>query len=316
MKSRSITAVFFVLFILSGLYAQDKMSFKELSSMNDGRYGMGYATDGNNIYAASGGMGGAQTLADDIEVYNIATNTWTVASSGIMPRRYCNAEYLPSQHKLYLFNGEYITSAMKALTPRVDVYDVLTKDLTIGTDNPYPVKNAGSAMWNDKIYFFGGEDANGPTDRFYEYDPAAGTWKRLNNMLSAKQTTGKIVDGVLYIFGGFNGSNMLRTIEAYDFKTETWKEIGKILRRISASASAADGRYIWLAGSYEKLGYLASYDTKTAEYKEYNSDMTRRRWAGAVIVKETLFIFGGNQSPRAISTLSNTECANISLNSK
>jgi hypothetical protein len=46
---------------------------------------------------------------------------------------------------------------------------------------------------------------------------------------------------------------------------------------------------------------------------KYESTMTERRHAGAQIIGNSLYVFGGNQDAASITSLSNTEIADISF---
>lgn len=312
MKKISFVVSLLILFFSNFLFAQNKIEFKQLSKMVYDRFGMGYCSDGNYIYAVAGGTGGPPDILRNVERYDPSSDKWEIIIEGLMPRRYCNAEYVPSENKIYIFNGEYFTTSSNILTKYVEVIDLNTNTVTAGPDNPYPVRNAGSAVWDNKIYFFGGQNHYGVTNAFYEFDPAKGVWKQLPDLPHSRQTSGKIVDGILYVFGGFDGVQRLKRVDAYNIKEGKWTRLEDLPFRISAHSTATDGKNIWLVGSYEDLDYLAMFNTETKKLTIYDSNMTRRRNAGSVALGGKLFIFGGNQNARTISALNNVEIAKIS----
>lgn len=311
MKKIMLVLASFIFILSNLLLAQPKIEFKQLSKMVYDRFGMGYCSDGNYIYAVGGGTGGPPDILRNVERYNPLTDKWELIIEGIMPRRYCNAEYVPSENKIYIFNGEYITKFSKILTKYVEVIDLNTNTITSGTDNPFPVWNAGSAVWDNKIYFFGGQNHYGVTNAFYVFDPAKGEWKQLPDLPGSRQTSGKIVDGILYVFGGFDGVQRMKRVDAYNIKEGKWSRLEDLPFRISSHSTSTDGKNIWLVGSYEDLDYLAMFNTETKKLIIYNSNMTKRRHAGSIALDGNLYIFGGNQNVRSLSALRNTEIASL-----
>ena len=313
MKKFTLLSVLIYLVSALTVDAQVNITFNALADMTSKRYGMGYTCDGKNIYAFTGGTNISPYYSSSMEIYNIENNTWTEIRNDLIPRRYGSAEYISSQNKIYIFNGLYYGSNSSiAYTDTIEIYDVNTKELSYRTSNPYPVRYAGSAVWNNKIYVFGGSNANGPSNRLYVYDPANDQWTRLADMPEAKQTSGRIVDGILYVFGGYNGSVTSTRIDAYDIQTNTWSSLGNMPIGVSSHATAVSGKYIWLVGSYTDLQLLATFNTETHTFTQLSSNMTGRRHAAAVVVGNNLYIYGGAQTSHSTSALRSLEFADIS----
>jgi len=292
-----------------GAVPENDLQFTSLADMNDARYGAGYTFDGTYIYSICGGLGKPPHKSTKVERYDIVTNTWTIFATGLIPRRYCSAEYISSQDKIYVFNGD--TYSNSTFTDTVEIIDVQTGEISYSAANPYPVKYGGSAVWNDKIYLFGGGKSIGFSNRLYEFDPASLVWTRLPDMPEAKQTNGEIIDGVLYVFGGYDGSTSKR-IDAYNIQNSTWTSLGDMPVGISTHAAAKSGENIWLVGSYDDIKFLAVYETESNDFRQLNSDMTGRRHAGAAAAGNYLYIYGGNQASDLFTTLKSLEYADIS----
>lgn len=288
---------------------EDDLQFTTLADMNDARYGAGYTFDGNYIYSICGGIIESPWKSTNIERYDLASNTWTEFITDLIPRRYCSAEYVPSQNKIYIFNGDTYTGS--TYTDTVEIVDVLTGELSYSATNPYPVTYGGSAVWQNRIYLFGGRNSDGVSNRLYEFDPQTNNWTRLPDMPEAKQTNGEIINGVLYVFGGYDGTTSKR-IDAYNIQNSTWTALGEMPVGISTHATAKSGKDIWLVGSYDDIKFLAVYDTVANNFTQLTSNMIGRRHAGAVVVEDNLYIFGGNQASSNASTLKSLEFANIS----
>ncbi len=285
---------------------QKDIALIALSDMNVARYGSASATDGNYIYAICGGTFRNSGRVTNIERYDPTNDTWTEFVSGLMPRRYCSAEYVSSQNKIYILNG--------SSTNIIEIIDIPSSGITDTPTNPYPVVYGGSATWNDKIFIFGGSNPDGYSSRFYEFDVSTETWTRLPDMPEAKETSGEIVDSILYVLGGYNGSVSTR-IDAYDIQDATWRHIGEMPIGISAHATAVSGKEIWLAGSYTNLQSLAVFNTETNEFTQLSSNMTGRRHAAAEFIGNRLYIFGGGVTPRgpALGSLEYADVSNYTI---
>lgn len=295
----------------SNIFAQDSLTFNSLADMTTNRYGFGYTYDGEFIYAVSGGKNISPYNSSSMEMYNLSNNTWTEIRNDLIPRRYVSAEYISSLDNIYIFNGHYYGSNPSiAYTDTIEIYNVTSGTLSYSTSNPFPVEYAGSAVWNNKIYVFGGSNSSGSSNRLYEYNPENDQWTRLADMPEAKQTSGRIVDGKLYVFGGYNGS-VSKRIDMYDIQTNTWTFIGEMPVAISAHGTAVLGKYIWLVGSYNDLKFLALFDTGTYKFTQFYSNMTGRRHAGTIANDDSLYIFGGNQTSASSSALNSMEVANV-----
>ncbi len=244
-----------------------------------------------------------------MERYDVMGNSWFEFITGLIPRRYNSTEYISSQNKLYIFNGNTYTGS--TYTDTVEIVGITTGELTYSASNPYPVEYAGSAVWNGKIYIFGGSNSGLYSNRLYEFDPTTFEWTRLPDMPEAKQTSGRIVDGKIYVFGGYNGTVSTR-IDVYDIQKGTWTLLGHMPIGISAHATTVSGKYIWLVGAYNNLQSIAIFNIETSVFSQLTSNMTGRRHAGAIAVDNNLYTFGGNQTSSSISALNSLEYADIS----
>ena len=290
--------------ILKTKSGEDDLEFKPLANMNYARFGAGYTFDGNYIYSVSGGISDSPWLSKSIDRYNLTNDTWTEFTTGLIPRGYCSAEYVSSQNKIYIFNGNTYTGV--TYTDTIEIVNAGTGTISYSASNPYPVEYGGSAVWNDKIYVFGGSNSGVYSNRLYEFDPQSDSWTRLPDMEEAKQTSGRIIDGVLYVFGGYNGS-VSKRIDAYDIQSSSWEKMADMPVGISAHATVGHCKYVWLVGSYDNIQSLAVYDTETNIFTQLSSDMIGRRHSGSVVARDNLYIFGGNQASSNSSALQSLE---------
>ena len=259
-----------------------------------GSYGMATTTDGKYIYAFNGSE--PTKISTSALRYNPESKQWERWLESLIPKRYANAEFVAGQNKIYVFNGE-------RRGKDGNVIEVVGTDGTVAQSsvkNPSPSRYAGSAVWENKIYVFGGSTAG---EKIYSkglsvFDPTDSSWKQLAEMPEAKETDGEIVNGVLYVIGGWDGVSSSRRIDAYDIKTGKWSAVGVLPFGISAHRLRASGEKIWIAGSYNDKDTLAVFDTKTREVTVWTSNFTPRRHVGLEILNGELFVFGGNQAAR------------------
>ncbi len=276
---------------------QYKLKFSKankMGRMDEGRYGMGYATDGKYIYAIYGRSRNTHYTTKS-ERYDIANDSWSKYFNNKTDKRYISAEYLNG--KIYLFNGY---NQDNSLNKKVEVIDTLTGEVSYLKDNPVPVCKSGTAVWNDKIYVFGGVDVKGRQiknhyhNQFYLFDPLKDTWTLLGVIPEHKHTTGVIVDGILYTFGGYN-NHELSSIHSYNITDSTWTYIGEAPLDFSSNAITKHGDFVWIVGSYNKTGLLAVFSTITHEFNLIEANLVGRKHAGAVVVNDKLYVFGGGR---------------------
>jgi N-acetylneuraminic acid mutarotase len=129
----------------------------------------------------------------------------------------------------------------------------------------------------------------------YQFDTQTQQFTPLADMPEHLQAAGTIVNGTLYTFGGYDeflhrGS---QSINAYDIKTNTWHTVGKLPQTISANAVVASGNLIFVVGNYDDESFLGYFDVNTQKFTQLKSNMEGRRAAGAAIVDNKLYVFGG-----------------------
>ncbi|MFC1784317.1 Kelch repeat-containing protein [Candidatus Neomarinimicrobiota bacterium] len=288
-----------------------KLKFSKISKlekMPKGLYGMSYVTDGEYIYVINGKshlnlMTKAISVNNkDIFAYNIETNKWFIYPDNLNAKVYGNAEYI--DRNIYIFNGQYQINdgytIREGANKKVEVFNTKTNNVSIIENNPFPAYQAGSAKWNGKVYVFGGAlSQHLISNNLLEYDPKTDEWKRLSDIPYRGQVKGEIIDGVLYIFGGRLGNRRSsKDIYSYDISNDTWNYIGEMPKRLSANAITIHSEFIWLIGDYSNLSRVSVFNTKTNEFINIKSNLLGRRYAGAEIIGNKLFVFGGARESR------------------
>jgi len=312
----------------------------KLEEMKKGVYGMGYTTDGKYLYGINGSVmghfiksgistgsmkqsgeyvGGTNTRRVTLSNptahlfrYSIEDDKWSVIPNILKPKKYTSAEFVNG--KIYVFNGQESefndNRDYRTAVKGVEIVDPYLSKVSIVKNNPNPVWYSGSAVWNNKIYTFGGAlNESQHSNKLHVLDTVNETWRRLTDMPEHKQTRGEIVNSVLYVFGGYNGT-VLSKMHTYNIEKDEWQYIGKLPFGISANAITKHGDFIWLVGDYNRLSMVGAFNTKTNKFHVIKSNMMGRRHAGAEVIGNKLYIFGGNRESSG-SFLTSIQAADI-----
>ncbi|ASK30655.1 hypothetical protein CEY12_11260 [Chryseobacterium sp. T16E-39] len=281
------------------------LQFENLRNMSVGRGAIASVIVNDNIYVSNG----YQEKASDakyIEKYNITDNKWSVLNSTLLPKRFANSETY--DNKIYIFNGWG--------NSHLEILDLATNTVKKGATNRSYTGNSGSAIYNGKIYVFGGSGLKGAaktvfSNKFQYYDIASNTWNSLPNMPTAKETKGKIVNDKLYVIGGFNGTPS-RLINIYDLKTNLWVDQYTMPVGISGHSLAVSGDKIFIVGGYNFQNFIAYFDTTTNKFHQLSSNMIPRRHAAAEVYNNKLYIIGGSTTSLTSSAIKSIQVADIS----
>lgn len=301
LKTKSFLLFFFGLCLA---HAQT-LHFKQLSDMSVKRGATSSTIADGNIYV-SNGYKDSDGNATFIEKYSIKDNRWTVINATLVPKRFGNSETYGN--KVYIFNGWG--------NSHLEIIDLETHQKTKGAVNRAYTGNAGSAIYNGKIYTFGGSGLNNAattvfSDRFQYYDIATNTWHPLPKMPNAREARGKIVNDKLYVIGGFNGTSS-RLVNVFDLKKNLWTEQYTMSAEISGHSLAVSGTKIFIVGGTNNQNFLAYFDTETNKLYKLSSNMIPRRHAAAEIYNNKLYIMGGSTASSTKSSIKSVQVADIS----
>ena len=128
----------------------------------------------DSLYAYTiGGFSGRSMLTQALK-YDPRINEWSELANGLTPRAQATACYVPATQKIYVMGG--ITSWRNFIyADSIDAIDVKTgKVEVLPINNPMPTAYGGSAVWENKIYLFGG--ATGANDERSGGNMGSGTF--------------------------------------------------------------------------------------------------------------------------------------------
>lgn len=272
-------------------------------------------TDSSYAYTI-GGVSLKSGLSRQALKYDPVSDQWIQLSNKIKPVVQASAGYIAATHKIYIIGG--LTSLINfSLFGAVQTVDVKTGEVEqLKIENPMPRAYAGSAVWNNKMYIFGGSTKvttgfqGVSTNAFYEFDPLTNIFTKLPDMPEAVQTSGTVVNGILYVFGGYNSqlNKTSKNIYAYDIQQQKWQLVCKSPVDLTANGISAYGDLIFITGGYYNQGLTAYLNTITHEFKVIKSNLSPRKHSSAVSLYGHLMVIGGMND---ISSLKSNQVADL-----
>jgi N-acetylneuraminic acid mutarotase len=158
----------------------------------------------------------ANITVGDVQIYDAATNTWTMGPPMPTPRHHLGVAVIGK--KLYAIGGR---SEQTFVMATVEVLDLETMTWSKGQDLQVARSGHAVAEAKGRIYAFGGEGAPYPSGVFpevEEYDPANDTWRFVAPMVTPRHgiQAANIGDVIYVPLGGdVQGAGNLPTLEAF-----------------------------------------------------------------------------------------------------
>ncbi len=246
-----------------------------------------------------GGYPSSRESVKTVQVYDIATGTWTIGPPLPVVNNHGMAATVDGI--VYLIGGQtdpnlaYVDTVY-ALDPKVGQWVQKAK---------MPVARSAGApvVFEGKIYVAGGRPPHGA--EFAVYDPKADTWEKLPNLPTQRNhIIGAAMNGNINVaggrlLGGFQ-SNQVAVFEAYDPKTRTWSTAAPMLKpRSGHNGVIANGCFhVW--GGEHKDGMHPDHDY----YDPRNDKWTKlpdmaipvHGVTGAAFVNGLIWVTGGGIS--------------------
>lgn len=200
-----------------------------------------------------------------LEVYNPATDTWTVKTPMPTPRSGMGAAAIDG--KLYVVGG----ASSGFNFNRLEVYDPVTDTWATKTGMPGQRTGVGAAAIDGKLYVVGGLAGFDftITDKLQVYDPATDTWQTKTPMPTPRAILGVgVINGKLHVVGG-NGFTCLDTVcdthEVYDPLTDTWTtETPMPRRRARVPAGVINGK-LYVPGGLDCIPFVPCFTVNVLE---------------------------------------------------
>ena len=275
----------------------DENTWAAKAMMHQARSGLGVEAIDNKIYAF-GGKDKSGTLASN-EEYDPRTNSWTIKTP--MPIPSWGLVTAVCQNKIYSL-GAGINQAYSPLTDKWEnktplhiliaqantvndkiyiiggfpnytsneVYDPATDTWTTMAPMPKAGAIAASAVFDGKIYFFGGIYENGYVTLTEIYDPASDNWNLgtgaptyiTSGSTAAAVTSGVMAPKQIYVFSQLGN-------QVYDPKNDSWIEgvVVPTSRQGFGVTVVNDTMYVIGGYNISPLNYLPQPDSKGSIYE-------------------------------------------------
>ena len=182
---------------------------------------------------------------------------------------------------------------------RVDIYDPISKQWTVGPPLPSPRSRAAVVSLSDDLYVMGGEgmDATGTTfgERVSNFQLKAGQWtNRAALPYPRAAASGEVLMGRIYLVGGSRPD-----LVSYDPASDTWASHAPVPTPRRQVGTCAQGTKLlvaggWIPGTPERASVTAElYDAATDTWKAVAPLPTARGGLGGGRIQNTCYLIGG-----------------------
>ena len=256
MTKWSITAgIWAGIWLSAGSMANAQGVWTKLTPLPERTEGLGIGKVGNRIVVAYGhspSTGGDNTIA---RLYDINTDTWTLAAPAPGPRRSEIAYGDPSHGGFIYVAGGRSGPVLKDL----DRYDPASNTWTVLTPMPTARAAAGITSVANALYVIGGRTtgggpcSGGALKTVERYDIDTDTWSAVASLPLAASDLGVVSHGgKIYAFGGctIGGSSATKKVFVYNPVTDTWAMGADMPTQRASVVAASVGNRIYVIGGF------------------------------------------------------------------
>lgn len=167
--------------------------------------------------------------------------------------------------------------------------------VSISPDNSllsYHLKQRNESSWLE----------NNQTSSVEMFSTDSNEWCEVSSMiLHRKGHSSVVVGNSVYVLGGHDGVTQLCSMEKYNTVKDEWTLEKPLSRLCTGMSVVTDGQFLYVLGGYSRyqwLNTLSCYDIIHKVWIDYNHQTMEsgRAFAGAELVAEDIFIFGGVNS--------------------
>eukprot|EP01063_Lacrimia_lanifica_P029209 TRINITY_DN4413_c1_g1_i1.p1 TRINITY_DN4413_c1_g1~~TRINITY_DN4413_c1_g1_i1.p1 ORF type:complete len:429 (+),score=146.30 TRINITY_DN4413_c1_g1_i1:66-1352(+) len=175
--------------------------------------------------------------------------------------------------------------------------------------------HCATAVYNRKVYVFGGRNSEQRLASGECYDPLNDSWTLLPPMRTVRSAPACAVHGRhIYIFGGFDGVKEYRTVERFDPIKNEWAD-SEALSRMPFEAcelgAVSVGKHIYIIGGTQcrhspgekVLPIVQRFDPVKNEWSFLPCMSTKRMCPAAVAFEGKLWVIGGSDGEGALSSV-------------
>jgi N-acetylneuraminic acid mutarotase len=230
---------------------------------------------------------------EQIDVYNLATDSWITKSSEFSGEALNGAGVIGS--RVYLAGGA--NAGGRTIRNSLFVYDTRTDTWLQKAPMPSASRDGVSGVINGKLYVLTGGDNGGASRKFYRYNPATNTWaSRPWPKHSHAGGAAGVINGKFYVAGGF-GHGIL---EIYDPATNRWSTGAPMPSPRWSAAGAVLGSRLYIIGGGsgkvgEDLNEVTVYDPGTNRWMSRAPLTWGRSRLAAARVDTHILALGGDK---------------------
>ena len=220
----------------------------EWTTLNDQVIGRKYLTTEvvNGIIYIIGGSNSSDDFVDTVQAYNIANNIlYEVAP---LPTKRVNLNSIVYQDKIYVIGGQLEDTDR---TNIVEVFDPLLNSWETLSSMPTS-RECDIALFEDKIYAFGGYDGSSGLTKVEVYDIANDSWSNKAEMpydLSAYHLAS--YDNFIFLIGDYD--DYIDEVHLYNAIEDTWKTLVTNFTGRRHAAVVRNNDWIYVIGGYDGL---------------------------------------------------------------
>ena len=161
-----------------------------------------------------------------------------------------------------------------------------------------PRSRMAVAVWQGKVYIFGGEGPEGVVGTAAVFDPQRGVW----GAIAAKPTPvsnahAAVLGNRIYVFGGLDARyRPTDIIEIYDPVQDAWQEGGRLPHPLAGYALAVWEDRIYLFGGWDGEHYSSAvyaFDPKTGTWTLLPPMESPRAFAATAVLNGIVYVLGG-----------------------
>ncbi|MFZ8846298.1 MAG: Kelch repeat-containing protein [Candidatus Hydrothermia bacterium] len=212
-----------------------------------------------------------------------------------LPYKVANFGWTSSLNSFYIFGGD--TSFNDYSTSRMIIYNNNSYQISETLIAPIHLKNSCIAVYNNKVYIFGGYIANTPTNYFFSYDLNSKTYQDLGGLpFETGGCFAVVLNNKIYIIVGANTSSF------YEFNPTNNSFNQKASLKYSRNGACAvvlNGQIYVIGGGNNKVEV---YDIIADSWIEKKSlDISLKNHTCSVL-DNNIYVFGGQTSSNTISS--------------
>ncbi|SES64347.1 N-acetylneuraminic acid mutarotase [Nitrosomonas marina] len=268
-------------------------------------------TLGSKIYAVGGfNRPSISNILDfavsrDVEIYNPATDSWTVSTP--LPEGRHHAGIAAHGGFLYVIGG-FTKSGLTVWHPVNTVYEYDPVTQTWRERAPMPTARGalGVTVHQGRIYAIGGYDGKQNTGATEIYDPATDSWTTGAPLSAPRDHLAVAAAGSkIYAIGGRSNLKYQQNtsvVEAYDSASDQWEYKANLPTARSGIGAGVINDHIYILGGESDEGTFDSNEKYLPDNDRWvimPPMPTARHGLGVAVVDGRLYAIGGGTSPGA-----------------